>query len=184
MELDALEQRAADNSVNRLQDLLDAIGISATAVEMGPGAVATVADHLKYSKTTVKRLAAMHDLPQDCIDLNVKPGTYWAVLLHAEEAEVEPVDFIRTRVIPEQMTPAQARRAMGIEVVRESALGKLKESIADALGLIMRLSKQPLSDADWKEYVLPWLADFAQDEKSAHLRAIESIAHRAQELVE
>jgi hypothetical protein len=132
MELDTLEQRAADNSINRLQDLLDAIGICATAVEMGPGAVASVADHLKYSRTTVRRLAAMHDLPEDCIDLNVKPGVYWAVLLYAEEAEIEPVDFIRTRVIPEQMTPAEAKRAMGIEVIRESALDKLNAEL-DAL---------------------------------------------------
>jgi len=127
--LDALEQRAADNSVGRLTELMDAIGIAATAVEMGPGAVASIASHLKYSKNTIKKLAAMHDLPEDCIDLNIKPGTYWAILLYADEAGIAPVEFIRNRVIPEQMTPAEAKRAMGIEVVRESALDKLNAEL-------------------------------------------------------
>jgi hypothetical protein len=68
----------------------------------------------------------MHDLPEDCIDLCLKPGTYWAILLYAEEAGVAPVEFIRSRAIPEQMSPAEAKRAMGIEVIRETALDKLR----------------------------------------------------------
>jgi hypothetical protein len=105
---------------------MDAIGISADAVTMGPGAVGSIADKLKYSKNTVRKLAKMHDLPKDCIDLNLKPGTYWAILLCAKEAGIAPVEFIRSRAIPEQMSPAEAKRAMGIEVIRESALDKLK----------------------------------------------------------
>jgi hypothetical protein len=128
-ELDALEQRAANNGIRRLSDLMDAIGIAATAVVMGPGAVASIASHLKYSKNTVKKLAAMHDLPEDCIDLCLKPGTYWAILLYADEAGIAPVEFIRNHAIPEQMTPAEAKRAMGIEVIRESALDKLNEEL-------------------------------------------------------
>ena len=123
--LDALQQRAADNSVARLALLLDAIEISAAATDMGPGAKRTIAEHLKYATNTVTKLAAMHDLPDDCIDLNLKPGTYWVVLLHADA----PVEFLRQQAIPEQMSPAEAKRALGVVAVRESRLAKLEAEL-------------------------------------------------------
>jgi hypothetical protein len=131
-ELDALQQRAADNSLARLALLLDAIEISAQAADLEEegkkeyaGARRTIAEHLKYSTNTVTKLAAMHALPDDCIDLNLKPGTYWVVLLHADA----PVEFLRQRAIPEQMTPGQAKKALGVEVVRESRLTRLEAEL-------------------------------------------------------
>jgi len=124
-DLDALQQRAAENAMARLALWLDAIRISAAATEMGPGAKSSVAEYLKYTTTTVGRLAAMIDLPDDCIDLELPLGTYWVALLHADA----PVEFLRQHAIPNKWSPAEAKRALGVEVVRESRLNKLEAEL-------------------------------------------------------
>lgn len=125
-DLDPLEQRAAENALGRLALFIDAIRIAAEAAEAGPGAKSSIASHLKYTTTTVSRLAAMHGLPDDCIDLELPLGTYWVALLHAADA---PVEFLRQQAIPGRMSPAEAKRALGVEVIRESRLAELEAEL-------------------------------------------------------
>jgi len=110
MTLDELQQRAADNKVARMAALLDAIAICAKAEGMGPGAKSTIGEHLGYSTRTVSQLAAMHDIPEDCIDLDAKPGMYWAAIQNAPA----PVEVIRHALAEGWTTAGQVKQYLGL----------------------------------------------------------------------
>ena len=116
--LDELQQKAADNKVARMAALLDAIAICAQAEEMGPGAKSTVAEHLGYSTRTVTQLAAMHDFPEELIDLDAKPGMYWAAIQNAPA----PVETIRHALAEGWTTAGQVKKFLGIENGRKPPL--------------------------------------------------------------
>jgi len=116
--LDELQQKAADNKVARFAVFLDAIAICAQAEEMGPGAKSTVAEHIGYSTRTVSQLAAMHDLPEDCIDLDAKPGMYWAVIQNSDA----PVATIRHALAEGWTTAGEVKKFLGITNERKPPL--------------------------------------------------------------
>lgn len=118
MTLDELQQRAADNRLARLAVLLDAIEISAQAEALGPGAKSAVAEHIGYSTRTVSQLAAMHGLPEDCIDLDAKPGMYWAAIQNADVA----VDTIRHALAEGWTTAGQVKQYLGVADGRKPPL--------------------------------------------------------------
>ena len=116
--LDALQQRAADNKVARFAAFLEAIAICAQAEELGPGAKSAVAEHIGYSTRTVSQLAAMHDLPEDCIDLDAKPGMYWAAIQNAPA----PVETIRLALQEGWTTAGEIKKHLGITNERKPPL--------------------------------------------------------------
>ena len=109
--LDALQQRASDNYGRRLAALLDAILVSAAATEAG--VESDIAYHLHYGTTTVRRLAAMVDLPEEAISLDTKIGAYWVAINN--EATVEQVCAAVEAGVE---TPAQMKAFLGVESER------------------------------------------------------------------
>jgi len=116
--LDALQQRAADNKVARFAIFLDALEISAQAADLGPGAKATVGEYMGYSTRTVTQLAEMYGLPEELIDLDAKPGMYWAVIQNAPA----PVETIRLALQEGWTTAAQVKEHLGITNGRKPPL--------------------------------------------------------------
>ena len=116
--LDELQTKAAENKVARFAAFLEAIAICAQAEEMGPGAKSTVAEYLGYATRTVTQLAAMHDLPEDCIDLDAKPGMYWAAIQNAPT----PVETIRHALSKGWTTAGEIKKHLGIENGRKPPL--------------------------------------------------------------
>jgi len=107
---DELEQWGANNAIARLAALLESIAISAVATQWGPGAKRGVASCLKYSTRTVSQLAALHDLPPDLINLEVKVGLYWAAIQHSDN----PVEVIRHAMNEGWTTAAEVKRYLGV----------------------------------------------------------------------
>jgi len=116
--LDELQQRAAENKMARFAAFLEAIAICAQAAEMGAGAKSAVAEHIGYSTRTVTQLAAMHGLPEDCIDLDAKPGMYWAAIQNAPA----PVETIRHALREGWTTAGEIKKHLGITNGRKPPL--------------------------------------------------------------
>lgn len=111
MNLEDLEQRASDNYAMRLAALLDAILVSDTATVMG--VESDIAYHLHYGTMTVRRLAAMVDLPEEAISLDTKIGAYWVAINN--KATVEQVCAAVEAGVE---TPAQMKAFLGVESER------------------------------------------------------------------
>jgi len=171
MGLDALEQRAANNAMARLACLIDAIDISAKAVvleEKGEsGARRTIASHMKYKTNTIKKLAAMRGLPDDAIDLELPVGTYWVAIQHHAKP-VDAIAFLKQQAIPEQMSPAEAKRALGVEVVRESRLAKLEAELDQ-----LRNERQEIA---------AWLVNEVHDFGSDIVKGVRMLLERLREV--
>jgi len=116
--LDELQTKAAENKVARFAAFLEAIAICAQAEEMGPGAKSTIAEHIGYSTRTVSQLAAMHDLPEELIDLDAKPGMYWAAIQNSET----PVETIRHALSKGWTTAGEIKKHLGITNGRKPPL--------------------------------------------------------------
>jgi len=116
--LDELQQKAAENKVARFAAFLEAIAICAQAEEMGPGAKSAIAEHIGYHTRTVTQLAAMHDLPEDCIDLDAKPSMYWAAIQHAPA----PIETIRHALREGWTTAGEIKKHLGITNGRKPPL--------------------------------------------------------------
>lgn len=108
--LDELQQEAADNKVARFAVFLWALEISAQAAEIGPGAKATIGEHMGYSTRTVSQLAEMYGLPAELVDLDAKPGMYWAALQHSDA----PIETIRIALREGWTTAGEVKKYLGI----------------------------------------------------------------------
>lgn len=142
-EIDALLQRAADNSMARLAVLLDAIEVSALAEELTAWgqlvgvevdgekkyvtAKSAIASHLHYSTNVVTKLAAMAGLPDELIDLDCKPGMYWVAILNAED----PMQAIRKALKEGITTPGGMKRMLGIEDSRKLPFVKMRAKVSE-----------------------------------------------------
>ena len=127
LSLDELEQRAADNKLARLAALFDAIEICAAAemledrAGLDPefkGAKGAVGACLGYATRTVSQLAAMINFPEDCVDLDAKPGMYWAAFQNADN----PVEVIRHALVEGWTTAGQIKQYLGLTEERKPPL--------------------------------------------------------------
>jgi len=119
--VDDVLQWAANNRTVRLAAYLDAIRIAAKTEEMSPIEPAlkkAIAGHIGYGTRTMSKLAAMIDLPEDCIVPDVKPSFYWAAMLHSET----PVDVIRHALAEGWSTGAEVKRYLGVLEERQPPL--------------------------------------------------------------
>ena len=152
--LDELLQRAADNAIARHAQYLDAIAISAEAVDMGPGAVRHVASHLLYGANTVRKLAAMRRLEPGLVHLDVKPGTYWVFFLYAFDPYAELEEALKHGVD----TPAKAKEWLGIEEsrrIRKPTAGAQIVSREPESCMVTLDTEEPLPD-DVRDVELSW----------------------------
>jgi len=138
---DELEQWAANNATARLAAFLESIAISALAAQWGPGAKRGAASCLKYATRTVSRLAALHDLPQDLIDLEVKVGLYWAAIQHSDN----PVEVIRHALNEGWTTAGEVKRYLGVAKEKEPPLlvAEVELEITDGVAVIRAESIRP-----------------------------------------
>ena len=150
--LDELLQRAADNAIARHAQYLDAIAISAEAVDMGPGAVRQVASHLLYGANTVRKLAALRSLEPDSVHLDVKPGTYWVFFLYAFDPHAEIEEALKHGVD----TPAKAKEWLGIEESRRARKARMGAQVLSLESCMVTLdTEEPLPD-DVRDVELSW----------------------------
>ena len=119
MSLEDLKQRASDNYAGRLGALLDAIAISAEAAKMGTGAIQAVASELHYGANTVRKLAAMQRFPDRLINVDMKPGAYWACILCAEEIGRRPEVVVRYALMKGWDTSAKVKAGLGLVAGRD-----------------------------------------------------------------
>ena len=154
MTLDELEQRAADNKLARLAALFDAIAICAAAVELEDradlapefkGAKGAVGSYLGYSTRTVSQLAAMIDLPEDCVDLDAKPGMYWAALQNADA----PVEVIRYALAEGWTTAGQVKKYLGLAEERRPPLLVAEADITAGPGRLVVKSDKIHPEDGW-----------------------------------
>lgn len=125
--LDELQQLAADNKMARFAIFLWAIEISAQAADLGPGAKATIGEHMGYSTRTVSQLAEMHGFSEELIDLDAKPGMYWAAIQNSKT----PVETIRTALAKGLTTAGEVKALLGIESSRKPPLLTSEVAIAE-----------------------------------------------------
>jgi len=110
---DDLETLASNNYARKLDVFKVDIQLCALAVEMGGAVKSTVAGELHYSTTTVPRLAAMLDLPEEAISLDTKIGAYWVAINNDATPEQ-----IHAAVESGVETPAQMKAYLGVESER------------------------------------------------------------------
>ena len=111
--LDTLQQRASDNYAMRRYQFLDIVRISADAMDMGDGAVSSVAHHSHYKKNSLKKLSVAIDLPEEALNPDVMPGAYWVAFL----ADATP-EQVTKAVEAGVETPAQMKKFLGVESER------------------------------------------------------------------
>ncbi|HUW32679.1 MAG TPA: hypothetical protein VM223_13795 [Planctomycetota bacterium] len=161
MTLDELQQRAADNKLARLAALFDAVAICAAAEVIGPGAKATIGEHLGYSTRTVTQLAAMHDLPEDCIDLDAKPGMYWAAIQNAPE----PVTTIRHALAEGWTTAGQVKEYLGIAKEKKPPLLVAEADITAGEGQLIVKSDKVHPEDGWPARAKVRVSEAGNDHK-------------------
>lgn len=154
MTLDELQQRAADNKLARLAALFDAIEICAAAEmledrgNLDPkfkGAKGAVGACLGYATRTVSQLAAMINFPEDCIDLDAKPGMYWAIFQNADA----PVEVARHALAEGWTTAGQVKEYLGIAKEKRPPLLVAEADITVSPGRLVIFSSKIKPEDSW-----------------------------------
>lgn len=125
--LDELQQEAANNKMVRFANFLDALRIARMAADMGPGAKSAIGEYLGYSTRTISQLAEMYGLPEELIDLDAKPGMYWAAMQYSDT----PVETIRHALREGWTTAGEVKQYLGIANERKPPLLVSEVTVAE-----------------------------------------------------